>query len=321
MKRFCISITLFFISAILLIVGAEVFLPSRSAMRSPLGMYPVKLKRLAELPGRRIIFLGGSNLSHGLDSPTIEAELGMKVVNMGLHAGLGLRYIMWSTIDNIHKGDIVVIVPEYSQFRDAFYGKDVLMPMVFDIIPEHKRIMSFKQWQSIFEFFPRCGASKLFRFYICFTGSCEPPIDEFNAQGDLITPPSHDHPLPGNNGAGRMLMADEWFPETIPQIKEFVNYCQSIGAIVVFVPPAIMKESFAGHILLANAIAKALEENGMPFIVPPETMVFEHDLFYDTLYHLNIRGKPIRTRRMIDALRLTGEFPKVPNSNVSCDNL
>lgn len=301
MKRFCISSVLFLLSAIALIVASAVFIRSKAAHRSLLGMQPVKLQRLAELPGRRIVFIGGSNLSHGLSSPLIEEELGMDVVNMGVHAGLGLRYIMWATIDKIHAGDIVAIVPEYGHFGNNFYGKDVLIPMVFDVMPEHKRLLSAKQWQSMIEFLPRYGASKLFHIYACLAGDQTPPINDYNIQGDYIPGPQ-EQPLPDNKGFGKATAADLW-PETITQINEYINRCRSNGATVVFIPPVLQRTSYERQIPFIDAIAKALEENSTPFIVSPENMVLDDEFFYDTPFHLNVRGYPIRTRRVIAALR------------------
>ena len=175
MKRFCISSLTFFSCIVALIVLSAFFLPDRSLKRSLLGMQTVKLKRLSEIPGRRIVFVGGSNLSHGLDSPLIENELGLPVVNMGVHAGLGLRYIMWATMDGLHRGDIVVIVPEYAHFGKNFYGHGETLAMVCDIIPDHKHLLSTRQWLKLIGSMPRFGASKLCRLHLClFPHSLQP---------------------------------------------------------------------------------------------------------------------------------------------------
>ena len=42
----------------------------------------------------KIILAGGSNLAFGIDSKQLEETLGMPVVNLGLHAGLGLHFIL-----------------------------------------------------------------------------------------------------------------------------------------------------------------------------------------------------------------------------------
>lgn len=306
MKRFCISSLTFFSCIVALIVLSAFFLPDRSLKRSLLGMQTVKLKRLSEIPGRRIVFVGGSNLSHGLDSPLIENELGLPVVNMGVHAGLGLRYIMWATMDGLHCGDIVVIVPEYGHFGENFYGHGETLAMVCDIIPAHKHLLSTRQWLKLIDSLPRFGAGKLCRLHKCLTGNTMPPISSYNEQGDHIPGPQ-EKPLPNNKGLG-VATAAAFMPETVVKMNEFIEQCKVIGATVVFLPPVFQKTSYGRQVSYIDALAKALEENGTPFLVPPEEMVLDDEYFYDTPYHLNVRGYPIRTRRVIAALRKMREL-------------
>lgn len=292
---------MFFSCVVALIVMSAFCLPNRLVKRSLLGMQSVKLKRLTEIPGRRIVFVGGSNLSHGLESPLIEKELGLPVVNMGVHAGLGLRYIMWATMDGIHRGDIVTIVPEYGQFGKNFYGNRETLAMVCDIIPEHKRLLSKHQWFKLIDSLPRYGAGKLGRLHKCLTGSTMPPVSSYNEQGDRIPCPQGS-PLPDNKGFGPVTAA-AFLPETLLQMNEFIEHCKTIGATVVFIPPVFQKTSYSRQVSYINVITKALEENGTPFLVPPSEMVLDDEFFYDTPYHLNVRGYPIRTKRVIAALR------------------
>ena len=54
----------------------------------------LKHERLSSLPGKKIVLVGGSNLSYGIDSPLIERETGCPAVNMGLNGYFGVRYLM-----------------------------------------------------------------------------------------------------------------------------------------------------------------------------------------------------------------------------------
>lgn len=301
MKRFCISAVLFFLAAIALIAASALFLPYKSMKRSLLGMQAVKLKRLADLPGRRIVFAGGSNLSHGLDSPAIERELGVGVVNMGVHAGLGLRYILLAAVDGLREGDLVVVVPEYGHFGANFLGNAETLAMVCDVIPAHKRLVSARQWLRLVEFLPRYGAGKLCRLHKCFSGGDAPPIAGYNAEGDKI-PSAQTHPNPDNKGGGKATDKD-FNPDTIRQLNDCLAKIRSTGAEVVFLPPSLQRTSYERQRPFVETVAAALEANGTPFLVPPESMVLDDEFFLDTPYHLNIRGYPIRTRRVISALR------------------
>ena len=50
-----------------------------------------KQARIASLSGKKICFVGGSNLSYGLDSYRVQEHFGLPVANLGLHAGFGMN--------------------------------------------------------------------------------------------------------------------------------------------------------------------------------------------------------------------------------------
>src|SRR5215212_5179389 len=75
-----------------------------------------KDRLIRDTPSPKIILVGGSNLAFGIDSHMLEDSLGVHVVNMGLYAKLGLRYMLAQVKPYIRKGDLVLVVPEYDQF-------------------------------------------------------------------------------------------------------------------------------------------------------------------------------------------------------------
>lgn len=302
MKRFILSSSLFVLGIFTILVVSAFFMPDNSIKNSMLGVQRVKLEMLRATEGNRLIFLGGSNLSHGLDSPEIERELDVTVVNMGLHASLGLRYIMWSTIDHIRKGDVVIIVPEYPQFGSAFNGSAELLAMVADIIPEHKAILNKSQWIGLVEHIPRYGAGKLCRLKKCFRVERFIESEKYNIQGDLKATDSTE-PLPYNKGAG--FVGKEAFDKsTVKQIKEFVVAVESKGARAFLMPPCFQRTSFTRQREYIEVLESALAKEGISFIVPPSLFALDDSLFYDTPYHLNAKGYPVRTKIVIDVLKL-----------------
>ena len=60
-----------------------------------LQAYNKKCQLLEDTPSPRIIFVGGSNLAFGLDSQRIKDSLNINVINYGLHAGIGLKYMTY----------------------------------------------------------------------------------------------------------------------------------------------------------------------------------------------------------------------------------
>lgn len=68
-----------------------------------------KVERLKSIEEPKIVLLGNSNIAFGIDSAMIEEELGMPVVNMGLHGNLGNMFHEEMARINVTEGDIYVL--------------------------------------------------------------------------------------------------------------------------------------------------------------------------------------------------------------------
>src|SRR5215212_3189169 len=72
----------------------------------------------------KIVLVGGSNLAFGIDSKMMQDSLGLSVVNMGLYAKLGLKYMLAQVRPYIKRNDVVIVVPEYDQFYGEYANGD-----------------------------------------------------------------------------------------------------------------------------------------------------------------------------------------------------
>ena len=82
--------------------------------------YTDKLQILKNTESPKIVFIGGSNLAYGIDSEKISEELNINVVNMGVNAGFGLKFIIDSTYNLLNKNDILILIPEYQHFFSIY---------------------------------------------------------------------------------------------------------------------------------------------------------------------------------------------------------
>lgn len=76
--------------------------------------------------GPKIVLIGNSNLAFGINSEEIEQEIGMPVVNMGLHASLGNAFLENMAKLNVCEGDIYVIC-HHTYDMDGDYVDRTLM--------------------------------------------------------------------------------------------------------------------------------------------------------------------------------------------------
>ena len=118
-------IRLAILGAAILLTGLLIGMRSdQAADDSYLAAVLEKDRIIRNTPSPKIILVGGSNLAFGIDSRMMQDSLGLNVVNMGLYAKLGLKYMLAQVRPYIQRGDVVVVVPEYDQFYGEFANGD-----------------------------------------------------------------------------------------------------------------------------------------------------------------------------------------------------
>ena len=94
MKRFLTKVLLLIIAVLIALSLALFLIPNKRIPDNSLFASIDKHQRLSSIQESKVVLVGGSNLPFGIKSPLIEEALGMPVVNMGLHAGLGMNFIL-----------------------------------------------------------------------------------------------------------------------------------------------------------------------------------------------------------------------------------
>lgn len=249
----------------------------------------------------RIIFTGGSNLAFGLDSEKIEKHLGMPVVNMGLSAGLGLKFMLNEIAPVLENGDIVVLVPEYEQFHlIPLEGSSGDLGAVGKYCPEC--ILATKDPQQII--LAAVGSFETIESEIIRT--LEPPNQiyirrGFNQRGDMEWRVAEAEQPPILNHVVEIDL------QKIDPAVDFLNAFQRVhsakGARFLMIYPAIpaseyrfQKENF---IALDTLLRARLE---IPILGEPKNFIYPTDMFYDTVYHLDESARALRTNQIIEAL-------------------
>ena len=286
------------------------FLVNGEANNTIMGELNYKIERLASTPSPKIVFIGGSGCSHGIDSGMVEKAFGLPVVNMGLHAGLGLKYQLSSIDPYIRKGDFVIIVPEYGNFTNC-QGSEVLLMVVSDIRPSDRGKLDRAQWIHLLQFMPEYGRNKLFKIARnkikqAFQNQPKKKAHDYgnykyDERGDEINSHSETKPRdfkPYNPKQRNQLKVNE--NDCAKRINQFVS-AHKDTTVVVF-PAALQDASFDCDATHIAAVADMLEKNGTPFVVPPERYRMLTAECWDTPYHLNALGIERRTRQLIEDL-------------------
>ncbi len=123
----------------------------------------VKIGMLSK-PNRHpaIVLFGGSNVAFGYDSKIIYDSLHIPVINAGLHASVGLKYMIDDCFPNLKKGDILVFSPEYDHFYgDMAYGQQPMADLAYISNFKIANTFTYKQWISVINNTPKYLRGKI----------------------------------------------------------------------------------------------------------------------------------------------------------------
>lgn len=259
--------------------------------------YQAKCKRLDSIQSPRIIFVGGSNLAFGLDSKRIEDSLKMKVINCGLHAGIGMKYMIDDIALYAKKGDIIVFAPEWIQFYSVMYGDGNTLSTIIRIGGWEKwKLLNITQLKNVIKGIPYTISENV---TLNISHNDTYLASNFNQYGDEIkhwefknTYSSHPAPILHD-------FNKEFGTYFINSLKKLQGRCK-----VYIIPPACCKKAYDLWKPQVNEVVHFLENEKFPFIIHPDCLAFKEEYCYDTDYHLNKAGVDLRTTLVIDALRL-----------------
>jgi hypothetical protein len=306
--------------------------PRNSYMRAILD----KHQRLMDTTAPRLVLAGGSNLAFGIDSETLQNELGIPVVNTGIHAGIGLGRILDDIAPFLQNGDTLVIAPEYLHFTSKWNGGSAAWDLVSDtrrysllvsdtfITPEYRRfasnwngdsgagpvpdtLRSFLAGATLYGLptgFPEYATGKLLALLPHSLNPLTYTRDGFNEYGDYIKhlgvenqPFTPEPPLEPLN------------PQYLARFFQLVASFTGRGVRVILTYPSYEEVSFyniVDGIRELDTVLRAREN--LTVVSTPDDYCFPTNFFYDTTYHLNAQGRAVRTERLLHDLRVSGLF-------------
>lgn len=302
MKKFLNKCLLIF--GILFSIGIIGLIIPESSIKENLHYTIFDKHNLLEKPSgkSRIILAGGSNVSFGINSKTIQDTFDVPVVNTAIHAGYGLKYILDDLLPFIKKGDIVILAPEYSHFlNEYFYGSKALVNTV-NINPHNLGLLNLKQWSVVLSNLPKHALLKI-KGFLSKKNKETSQIDSyhrnaFNEFGDAIhhwdNPKTHQGSYP---------QVGDFNAEVITYLINFEKQINELGAKLYVTFPSLNTPSFNDSQKAISEIHQALKNSGLTLLGDPKKYSFTPNLHFDTHYHLNGQGVKIRTDLLINDLR------------------
>jgi hypothetical protein len=305
MKKFFKKI---FILFFVLVIGSWIII----VIQLPENFYELaiidKHRILAATNSPKLVLAGGSNLAFGIDSAEIQNKFHIPVVNMGLTAGVGLGRILDDISPFMNSGDILLIVPEYEYFINAWNGTRAAYELIFDmrqyrllLSPYYGLPSGFSNYLSMHLFGHLIGIiQKTINNPFFYSYS----RDGFNEYGDYIKHLEMET-LPFGSNSDLGTLNQTYFNHFF----QFVYMFSKREITVVLSYPCYEEQSFrnSAEFILKLDMAFRSKEN-LLVLSSPESYCYPFNYFYDLVYHLNEEGRSVRTDQLIQDLQASGLF-------------
>ena len=261
-----------------------------------------KIARLKSINEPKIILAGNSNLAFGINSAMLQEELGMPVVNMGLHGGLGNAFHENIASLSINSGDIVIL--SHTDFADNDELGDI--PLVWSTVEYHRElweIVRANDYPDMLKGFPKYWL-RAFILWASLRGNRDsaPPYSRsaFNEYGDVIARPEaagYSEEVMFKPGSIKVPGINS---TCIDRLNALNRYVIARGAVMVvagypiaqgrFTPPAEDYDIFQKE--LAGKLDCEIISDYRDYFIP-------YKYFYNSPLHLGAEGASLRTMQLI----------------------
>lgn len=276
----------------------------------------LKHDRLAAIDAKKIVLVGGSNLSFGIDSTLIEAQTGCPAVNMGMNGYFGVRFILNEVTNELNRGDIVVIAFEYDNYFKSVDGTPSDLLAVAKANSGVVDALTWRQGLAILKAAPYVAQQKILRLAGQAYDAVANPNEDAGPAGEIVAIESFESFAPTGDLVGHL--GKEWpyglengldatnLPfeeEAITLMQDFTIRMQERGVHVMVSYTPVMADYYHAHAAALDHIHEAVLA-APPLVAPspPSAYVYERPLFFDTVYHLNAEGREMRTERLLQDL-------------------
>lgn len=270
----------------------------------------LKRNRALSIEGPKLLLIAGSGTLYSFEAEALERRLKIPTVNCGLHAGLGVEYILHAYSDLVKKGDIVVLPLEYVSYHydgntsatlaDFASSRDpawiIQSPAVFFntafsfsfsdlILRNRKRFKPDRHWVGHYDV-----------TYLSAHG------DKTNTGKELITKQLSDELDTYKPMQLRPFSQDS---AAVKVISSFIRHCQNQGAEVFLTFPVTLnypEYQYSNFVETVRQRVTHFQTTGVEILGNPDDFLFPREMFFNTFYHSNADGRALGTRKLGDLL-------------------
>jgi len=276
------------------------------------GVLHTKQQHARGIEGRKVVFIGGSNLLFGLDSTIMAAELQRPVVNMGINAGLPLRVILNQGVDTLKSGDVAVFALEYPLYSDNSEPSSGHL----DYLLSHPDELYKLPIQNIAQTYLLSSARRVAQGHQGLPDAFDTRkglygAHNINEQGDQIN----------SETSKQQVWMREGLAGKVPKHygRDFVEDAQAIEILLalsqtlkqraicpLFIPPPMMDrpeyQQTTEHDYYAN-LPDYLRSKGLDYFLEPFDFMYPEGDFFDTPFHLTAEKRLTHSRSLGQQLK------------------
>jgi hypothetical protein len=271
----------------------------------------IKEKIASHIPGPKIVFVGGSATLFGVRTEDIEKELKIPTVNYGVHAALEIDYILDRAKKILKPGDTIILSLEYNHllYEGSLNEVRTKFVLLFDKNYYHS-LPFFDKIRYLIQFSPLTIELSIRSFVRGLMGLDNSPhyqVNTLNKNGDETNNLGNDLIKNKYNDIQPITVQKGDFKETIGlKVLDNFNQWSMKNNIKFFVTyaPTILYEVYNGKEFREyfNNLQAYFKKHNIKTIGSPEDFFYRHELFYDTIYHLNSEGMTCHTQRLLSKM-------------------
>ena len=264
----------------------------------------------------KIIIIGGSNVLFSINAEEIEKKLKIPVVNAGSNAGLGIIYILdKAQNDFIKPGDTVLLSVEYNLFYEGAQTSDVLFKYILSFDRNYFKKLNLKEkWEGYFTINCKDFLKSVIMAQTVKKKGLQAVADviynpeNLSKNGDqLMTNGQKIDDFTRKNTIIKDLKSHiDYNKESMKSLIIFLDWCKQNNVKVIYSYPTIpyhKEYADSKYEIERNDLNTFFAHKNIPVLNTKKIYFMSNNYFFDTGYHLNSKGREVKTAVIINELK------------------
>ena len=280
------------------------------------GTFKLKYQRLISAQGKKMIFHAGSNVSYGVDIPTVHDLLNNEYAGVNFGCNQGTSSVFFTEVASAHMnpGDILVLCPEYHEYQYGYNEMNVTTWQIFEGAYNAYADVDIRNYTKVFSSFGTFNANRIW--------SAGESYEKYHTEGfGQISVTKFGVHNVNHNGQTEGLEIDKanwlsggnWILLNLSLLEQDYNdnLNRAIDRVVdkggkVYISfPSILRDVIPGE-RLKDTHLQAFKEavaNRFPkatVISEPGNYIMNYREFYNTCYHLTTAASKTRAKLLVE---------------------